>query len=47
MTRSADELEELVTRMLVAAEADETNARVVAEHLVSANPSGVDTHGVW
>ena len=47
MTKSADELEELVTRMLVAAEADETNARVVAEHLVSANLSGVDTHGVW
>ena len=47
MTKSADELKELVTRMLVAAEADETNARVVAEHLVSANLSGVDTHGVW
>ena len=47
MTKSADELKQLVIRMLVATEADEANARVVAEHLVSANLSGVDTHGVW
>ena len=47
MTKSADELRELVIGMLVAANASETNARIVAEHLVTANLSGVDTHGVW
>ena len=47
MIKSADELKQLVTRMLVAADADEANAGVVAEHLVAANLSGVDTHGVW
>ena len=47
MTKSADELKELVIGMLVAANASETNARIVAEHLVTANLSGVDTHGVW
>ena len=47
MTKSADELKNLVIRMLVAAKTDQQNARVVAEHLITANLSGVDTHGVW
>ncbi len=47
MTKSADELKNLVIRMLVAAKTDQENARVVAEHLITANLSGVDTHGVW
>ena len=47
MRKSADELEQLVKEMLVAVEADEANAAVVAKHLVSANLSGVDTHGIW
>ena len=45
--KSADELEQLATQMLVAVKADEANAAIVANHLVSANLSGVDTHGVW
>ncbi len=45
--RSAEQLKRLAIRILVAAEADETNAAVVAEHLVRANLSGVDTHGMW
>ena len=34
-------------RILTAAGADRRSATVVAEHLVSASLSGVDTHGVW
>ncbi len=40
-------LYELSKRMLMAAGADERNADVVAEHLVSTNLCGVDTHRVW
>lgn len=47
MRKSADELEKLAKEMLVAANADEANAAVVAKHMVTANLSGVDTHGVW
>ena len=47
ITKSADELRELVTRVLIDAGASNENARLVAEHLVLANLSGVDTHGVW
>ena len=47
MRKSADELKQLVKDMLVAVKAGEANAAVVAKHLVSANLSGVDTHGVW
>ena len=42
-----DELRDIVLRILLAAGADERNAKVVAEHLVLANLSGVDTHGIW
>ena len=45
-SKSADELYELARQILLAAGADERNADGVAEHLVSANLSGVDTHGV-
>jgi len=47
MRKSADELKQLVKEMLAAVKTDEANAAVVANHLVSANLSGVDTHGVW
>ena len=47
VTRTADELQALVKEVLLAAGADERNAEAVAEHLVSANLCGVDTHGVW
>lgn len=47
MKKSADELQQLAKEMLVAVETDESNAAIVANHLVSANLSGVDTHGVW
>ena len=46
-TIPAAELEQSVTAVLVAAGASPSNAAVVADHLVSANLSGVDTHGVW
>ena len=45
--KTADELHELVKNALLAAGADEQNAEDVAEHLVLANLSGVDTHGIW
>lgn len=47
MRKSADELKQLVKEMLVAVKTDEANAAIVANHLISANLSGVDTHGVW
>ena len=47
ITRTADELHTLVKRILIAAGADEENAEGVAQHLVLANLSGVDTHGIW
>ena len=45
--KTADELHQLVKNALLAAGADEQNAEDVAEHLVLANLSGVDTHGIW
>ena len=44
--KTADELRELIRESLLAAGADDRNADTVAEHLVLANLSGVDTHGV-
>ena len=41
------ELKKLTRSILIAAGADEANAEQVAQHLVSANLTGVDTHGVW
>lgn len=43
----ADELNTIAREVLVAAGASVSNAAIVAEHLVRANLSGVDTHGVW
>ena len=45
--KTGDELHQLVKNALLAAGADEPNAEDVAEHLVLANLSGVDTHGIW
>ena len=45
--KSADELRQLVVKMLCAAGADRRSAGTVAEHLVRSNLSGVDTHGMW
>ncbi len=47
IVKSAAELTALTTRILLAAGATPYNARGVAEHLVLANLSGVDSHGVW
>ena len=47
ITKSRDELYDLVERILSAAGADADNAAITAEHLVRANLSGVDTHGVF
>lgn len=47
ITKTSAECHELARRILLAAGADERNANGVAEHLVSANLSGVDTHGIW
>ena len=41
------ELEALIKKILLAVGADERNADGVAEHLVSSQLSGVDTHGIW
>jgi LDH2 family malate/lactate/ureidoglycolate dehydrogenase len=46
ITRTAEDLHNLVTAVLLAAGADERNAAIVADHLVLSNLSGVDTHGV-
>ncbi len=46
IVKKADDLRDLVRRIFLAAGADERNASGVAEHLVLANLSGVDTHGV-
>ena len=45
--KTADDLHALAREILLKGGADEHNADIVAEHLVSANLSGVDTHGVW
>lgn len=45
--RSQEALHDIVKRVLMAVGADEPNAEDVAEHLVLANLSGVDSHGVW
>ena len=47
VVKPADELRDLVRRILLTAGADQVNADCVAEHLVDSNLSGVDTHGVW
>ena len=47
IVKPARELHSLVKKILMAAGADERNAEDLAEHLVRANLSGVDTHGVW
>lgn len=47
IVKTADELHELTKRILIAAGTDDRNADGVVEHLVQANLSGVDTHGVW
>ncbi len=45
--KSADELHSTIYRIALKAGADERNAATLADHLTSANLSGVDTHGVW
>ncbi len=47
LTKSASEAVALSTEILVRAGATRENAETVATHLVSANLSGVDTHGIW
>ena len=44
--KTAEELHELVKKILLAAGADEDNADRVADHMILSNLSGVDTHGV-
>lgn len=47
MTKTEQECYALTRQILLGAGASESNANDVAEHLVSANLSGVDTHGMW
>ena len=47
ITKTAEELENLVREIFLAAGTDERNAGEVAQHLVLANLSGVDSHGIW
>jgi LDH2 family malate/lactate/ureidoglycolate dehydrogenase len=44
--KTPEQLHDLAEAVLAAAGASKENADIVAEHLVSANLSGVDTHGV-
>ncbi len=44
--KTAEQLHRLVRGVLLAAGADESNAKRVADHLIATNLSGVDTHGV-
>lgn len=44
--KTAEELHSLVKKVLVAVGANERNAQIIADHLVLANLSGVDTHGI-
>ena len=43
----SEQLYEISKKILMAAGADERNADAIAEHLISTNLCGVDTHGVW
>ena len=45
MRKQADDLQQIARDVLVAAGASELNAAEVADHLVRADLSGVDTHG--
>lgn len=47
ITKTQSELYDIVEKILTAAGADSDNAAITARHLVLANLSGVDTHGVW
>ena len=47
IAKTERQLNELSRRILCAAGADEVNAGLVADHLVRANLSGDDSHGVW
>jgi uncharacterized oxidoreductase len=47
IAKTERQLHELCRRILSAAGADEVNAGLVADHLVRANLSGDDGHGVW
>ena len=47
IVKTAEALRRITERILRAAGADESNAAQVADHLVCANLSGVDSHGIW
>jgi LDH2 family malate/lactate/ureidoglycolate dehydrogenase len=47
IVKTADELRAIVVSILLAAEANERNAGIVAEHVISAHLAGIDTHGIW
>ena len=47
VVKPEEELRALTVKVLVSAGASARNAEQVAEHLVTANLSGVDTHGLW
>jgi len=47
LIKTAKELELVIKKILLAAGADERNASRVAEALISAHLSGMDTHGIW
>ncbi len=47
ITKKADDLHTLVSQIFTKAGSDERNAEDLADHLVRANLSGVDTHGIW
>ncbi|MCL4418107.1 MAG: Ldh family oxidoreductase [Actinobacteria bacterium] len=46
VVKTADELSRIIKTIILAVGADERNANRLAEALVSADLSGVDTHGI-
>ena len=47
MVKQVDELKDFIYRIFLAAGASKVNSETTAEHLVSSNLCGVDTHGIW
>ena len=47
ITKQADDLHTLVKQIFTKAGSEEGNAQDLADHLILANLSGVDTHGIW
>jgi hydroxycarboxylate dehydrogenase B len=47
ITKTVDQLNIIIKKIMLAAGADERNAERLAEALISAHLAGIDTHGIW